>query len=171
MVNIFEESFKFRPAGGGAKIFKHRSPTIESDSMIFPRKAENMDDIKKAVSQDEEDVISITPDQSAPLFVKIEKYRELVKNVQELRTFVSGTKQAFTILNEIENIRKDTLNILRTTVQRLEKRLAELDSMMLRPRGIPFEPHEVEEVGHVEDGLMDLQKQISALRNELQTLQ
>ncbi|MBI5347346.1 MAG: hypothetical protein HZB66_01925 [Candidatus Aenigmarchaeota archaeon] len=137
--------------------------------MIFPKKTSDLEDIKKAV-EPEEEIVTTSPNIGAPLFVKIEKYRDIVKSVQEIRTFIAGTKQAFTILSEIETIRKDALNILKTTMQRLEKRTVELDNIMLRPRGIPFEEESVEEVGHVEDGLMDLQRQISELKKDLETL-
>ncbi len=138
--------------------------------MIFPKKNDDFGDIKKAIEREDEEVVNIPNPAGAPLFVKIEKYKEIVKSVLEIRTFISGTKQAFTILSEIETIRNDALNILKTSMQRLEKRVVELDNLMLRPRGIPFEEDDVEEVGHVEDGLMDLQKQVSELKRELQTL-
>lgn len=107
----------------------------------------------------------------APLFVKVERYSDLIASVQEMKSFVSGTKQLFSILNELESVRADTLKILKATVQRMEKSIIEIDSDLLRPRGFEFEVKQNEnEVQHIESSLTDLQKQLMMLRRELQEL-
>ncbi|MCX6816101.1 MAG: hypothetical protein NT120_04595 [Candidatus Aenigmarchaeota archaeon] len=111
-------------------------------------------------------------DASAPLFVKVDKYREILKGLQEMKLFVSGVKQTFTVLQEIESIRADTINIMRATVQRLEKSLTEIDANLLRPKGVSLHEMGVAgvEVRHLENTLTDLQKQMSVLRSEMEGL-
>lgn len=109
-------------------------------------------------------------EQSAPLFVKVEKYREVVSNIQEMKLFVAGVKDIFSILQEIEHIRGEALNVMKVTVQRLEKSVVEMDAELLRPRGVnisPF-PHGEEEARHIESSLSELQKQLIELKHELQ---
>jgi polyhydroxyalkanoate synthesis regulator phasin len=108
----------------------------------------------------------------APLFVKVDKYRELLTTVHEMKLFVSGVKQIFNILQDLENVRTETLKVMRASVQRLERSVLEMDTGLLRPRGVDFsEMIESEtEVRHIEDSLTDLQNQIASLRRELQDL-
>jgi len=109
---------------------------------------------------------------SAPLFVKVDKYREVLRSLQEMKLFVGGVKQTFTVLHEIESIRADALNIMRATVQRLEKSLTQVDTDLLRPKGVSLREMGVAdtEVRHLEESLTDLQKQLADLRQELQGL-
>jgi hypothetical protein len=109
-------------------------------------------------------------EQSAPLFVKVDKYRDLISGLQEMKLFVSSVKDIFGLMQEIENIRSDALNIMKVTVQRLEKSVIEMDSELLRPKGMtssPF-PQGETEIKHIESSLSELQQQLLALRKELQ---
>ena len=105
----------------------------------------------------------------APLFVKVDKYRDLIKSIQELKLYVASTKQVFTVLHETESLRADTLNILRATLQRLERGIIEIDTELLRPYGAG-EVTESAEVTHIETSLTDLQKQLLELKRELQEM-
>ncbi|MDI6721045.1 MAG: hypothetical protein QMD85_01550 [Candidatus Aenigmarchaeota archaeon] len=108
---------------------------------------------------------------SAPLFVKIDKYRDIIGEIQELKSFVSNLKQTFTILHEIESIRSDTLKIMRASLQRLEKSVLEVDAELVRPKGISLETVQgKEEIVHIEGSLTDLQKQLNELKRELQDI-
>jgi len=131
-----------------------------------------MHEIKRNIMMDDEEIAQLqdVPVNTAPLFVKIERYQDVITHVNDMRTFISGLKHIFTLMSEIENIRTDTLKIMRASVQRLERSVSELDSMMLRPGGVPFtEPvRQGKELGNVEDALLELQKQLSDLRRELQ---
>ncbi|MFH0832512.1 MAG: hypothetical protein V1900_02210 [Candidatus Aenigmatarchaeota archaeon] len=152
--------------------------------MFFAKKdkEKSIEEIKKAMEEapiDEldddlvlnEDIRERPREESAaPLFVKVEKYREILNDIQEMKVFVSGLKQLFNIIHELETVRSDALNILRTTTQRLEKSIIEIDSALLRPRGLEIEPHGEAEVSHIEDSLQDLQRQLSLLRKDLQGL-
>jgi hypothetical protein len=109
---------------------------------------------------------------SAPLFVKIDKYREVLKGVQEMKLFVSGVKQTFVVLQEIEALRADAINIMRATVQKLDKSITEMDAELLRPKGVSLNDMGVAaaEVHHLESTLTDLQKQLGTLRRDMEGL-
>ena len=104
----------------------------------------------------------------APLFVKVDKYRDIIKTIQELKLFVSSTKQVFIVLQEADNLRADAINVLRATVQRLERSILEIDSELLRPHGVGISDTKSSEVGHLESSLEELQKQLMDLKRELQ---
>lgn len=109
----------------------------------------------------------------APLFVKVEKYRELLSTVQTMKVFVSGIKQIFNVLQELETVRAESLKTMRASVQKLERSVTEMDTELLRPRGVDFTDlvESEDEVAHIEDSLTDLQKQIASLRRELKELE
>ena len=85
-----------------------------------------------------------------------------------MKLFVSSTKQVFSVLQEIESLRSETLNVLRTTMQRLERSVIEMDAELLRPQGVTMTEEKSSEVTHIESSLTDLQKQLLDLKRELQ---
>src|SRR3989344_3546539 len=105
--------------------------------MFFRKGSDRKDieEIKNAVSDDIDDAGELfiekpaarEPVVSAPLFVKVEKYRETLEHLHEIKMFISGVRQLFGVLQEIENIRNDALKIFKATVQRLEKSVIEMD--------------------------------------------
>ena len=146
---------------------------------MFFSKKENpeLNEIKEAVEPSEPAVYDNnvykkrTEETDAPLFVKVEKYKEMLRSIREMLAFVSGVKQLFAVLNEIEAVRVDAINIMRATVQRLEKNMIQIDSELLRPKGFEFEEKVPEsELYHIEDSLNDLQKQLGTLKKDLEEL-
>ena len=146
---------------------------------MFFSKKENpeLNEIKEAVEPSQPVVYDSnvykkrTEESDAPLFVKVEKYKEMLRSIREMLAFVSGVKQLFTVLNEIEAVRADAINIMRATVQRLEKNMIQIDSELLRPKGFEFEEKVPEtELYHIEDSLNDLQKQLGTLKKDLEEL-
>ena len=143
--------------------------------MFSKKEREDIKEVKEAIKPEE--TLPVMPmeempreEKGAPLFVKVDKYKEVLRDVQELKVFISGMKQLFTVLNDLEGVRSDALKIMRATVQRLERSVVEIDTELLRPRGFELPTHEEEDIHHIEDSLGDLQKQLAALRRELQEL-
>ncbi len=109
-------------------------------------------------------------DPGAPLFVKVDKYKDIITTIHELKLFLSGTKQLFSLLHEIDSVRSDAISILRATIQRLERSLVEMDSELLRPKGVDMIQQDHGEASHIESSLNDLQKQLMDLKRELNHL-
>jgi hypothetical protein len=107
-----------------------------------------------------------TSQEVAPLFVKIEKYREVVANIQEIRILLNGIKNIFNLLYEIEHVRNDATKLLSTTLQRVERSLIELDTSLLRPGD--FETSPTSDMSGIEQALSQLTQQLTILRNELE---
>jgi hypothetical protein len=153
--------------------------------MIFRKKNEDEDysEIKDAInSEPDEDYVEMPKktaysqefparreEESAPLFVKVEKYREILNSMQEIKIFVSGMKQLFNILHDIETVREESLKIMRATIQRFERCVVEIDTELLRPKGadVGIVQRGTEEVKYIETSLAELQKTLSSLREEL----
>jgi predicted RNase H-like nuclease (RuvC/YqgF family) len=133
----------------------------------------DLDEIKQVmaepIGESIEEPVRYKERETAPLFVKVDKYKHVINTVQEMKSFVSGIKQLFVVMHEIEDIRAETLNMMKATVQRLEKNIAEVDSELLMPKGLEIEfEREETEINRVESSLLELQKQLSSLKQELQ---
>jgi len=153
--------------------------------MFFKRKKdEDVDDIREAISGSSMPSMSTMPgmpeapeyyekprEDFAPLFVKVEKYREALAAIAEIKMFISGLKQLFAVINELEALRSDANKIMRATIQRLEKSIIEIDTELLRPKGFEMDfPTGEIEVHQIEDSLTELQKQIASLKRELESM-
>lgn len=151
--------------------------------MLFRKRSEKdeeMRDIKEVMEQPIEEMptapiitkqtLAVQQDIAAPLFVKVDKYREVLTTLNEVKLFMSGVKQLFNLMNEIETVRNDALNIMRATVDRMERAVVEIDSDLLRPKGISLAGYDrtSSEIMHVEQTLGDLQNQLLDLKRELQ---
>ena len=145
--------------------------------MFFSKDKKELRDIKEIMDQDEEMPVPVAPqmpivqrekESAAPLFVKVDKYRDIISSIHEMKLYVSSTKQVFSVLQEIESLRSETLNVLRTTMQRLERSVIEMDAELLRPQGVTMTEEKSSEVTHIESSLTDLQKQLLDLKRELQ---
>jgi hypothetical protein len=106
-------------------------------------------------------------DDSAPLFVKVSKYNEILSNLQEMKAYIAGVKQLYRLLSEIETTREESLKLLRSTLQKVERNIVQLDSGLLRPMGTPV-GQKSEQSRHVEESLSDLESQLESLKSELE---
>ncbi|MEM7826608.1 MAG: hypothetical protein QXQ40_00075 [Candidatus Aenigmatarchaeota archaeon] len=139
--------------------------------MQFFKKDKKEEEIKD--TEEPEPTIQISPkpeDISAPLFVKVDKYKEALLNLQEIKTLLNGLKNIFSILEEMEQVKNDAINTLRVTLQRVEKSVIELDSGLLRPADVKLkiEIEETPETKAVEDSLMELYNQLNTIRAEIE---
>lgn len=108
----------------------------------------------------------------APLFVKIDRYRNIISTVGYLKNVIKLMKNSFTILKEVEIVREQTVKSMRETLSKIEQRVNSLDSDMVRPSGVSMEPavRDQKDVYGVESTVADLRSQISQLKSDLQKI-
>jgi len=106
----------------------------------------------------------------APLFVKMDRYRQILTTIGNLKTALMIVKNSLATLRQIEKVRDDTFNIVTDIIEKMDDRLIELDNNLLRPAGF----HESEDVSpehqdirSIEATVADLQGQIEQLKGEL----
>jgi len=147
-------------------------PKLEKEKKVPSHVKEEIEMGKEISGPKESKTTQPEKPKELPLFVKVEKYDEIIRNIEEIKILLSGIRQVFDILNELEIIRIDAIKIIRATIQRLEKTLLEMDSELLRPKGTRPEDIGVKDVetARIEDALTDLQKQLHALRQNLESL-
>ena len=132
-----------------------REETIKQEKVEKPAETEEVQKAIRPVEKKEKPL--------APVFIKVEKYKEIISTIEEIKILLRGTKQIFSILSEIEGIRDDALKILSSAIQRAERDVIAVDSYMLRPPELEIE----EKPSHIEKSLEDLQKQLQELKTEL----
>jgi hypothetical protein len=106
--------------------------------------------------------------QFAPMFVKVDKYREIIAELSELKTFTANIKQIFSVLSDLETTREEALKVMRVSLQRMERAVVAIDTELLRPIGFEAFPHGELEAKHIESSLTALQQQLAGLRRELE---
>jgi hypothetical protein len=104
----------------------------------------------------------------APLFVKIDRYRNILRSLSELKTTLALAKNAFGMLEQMEKIKSDNLNLISNAMDKIEKKLAALDAEFLRPSGFQDERSNAYEMESLQGVISDVRTQIEQLKNEMQ---
>lgn len=106
----------------------------------------------------------------APLFVKMDRYRQILTTIGNLKTALMIVKNSLGTLQQIERVRDETFGIITDLVEKMDDKLISLDNDLLRPAGF----HETEEsspekqdIRSIEATVSDLQGQIEQLKLEL----
>lgn len=104
-----------------------------------------------------------------PLFVKVEKYEDVIKDIQELRSYALSLRDALDALADIEKELKVGMEIAHKALDRLNVIISSLDSKLLRTAGVNIEG-EVRSPKEVEGYIKNVYSQIEKLKNELRSI-
>jgi histone H3/H4 len=102
-----------------------------------------------------------------PVFVKLEKYEEILNTIAGVKGILNLLKDSFSIFEENERIRREAVEAIKENVEEIEKKISSLDSILLRP--VEYEEKEFR-AEEVKDTLSVLRSQIEKLKQELQSL-
>jgi len=105
---------------------------------------------------------------SPPLFIKIDKYRELVKEIEKLKSYALGLRDAMDALAEVENELKQGLEVAQKALDTFNSIITILDSKLLRIQGI--ESDNVEIPIEMEDYVKNVHDQLEKIRHEIRTI-
>ena len=106
----------------------------------------------------------------APLFVKLDKYKQILDTLKELRAIIGSIKSSFSTLKEVEGLLKENLKIAEKTIQNFERKFSSLNSCFLKPASYEEETEELFEVKDLESSISQLKSQIEELKTELQSV-
>lgn len=112
---------------------------------------------------------------SPPLFIKVDKYREIVKNIRDLKSNIMNMRDALDVLAEMQKEVANGIEIAHKTIDGLNGVIANLDSYFLRPQGIQHHmeddvgPGAVDE-GEIENQMKDVYGQVEKLRAQLRSI-
>lgn len=106
----------------------------------------------------------------APLFVKMDRYRQILTTIGNLKTALMIVKNSLATLQQIEKVRDDTFHIVNDIVEKMDDKLISLDNDLLRPAGfhdVSASSEEQQDIRGIEATVSDLQGQIEQLKSEL----
>jgi hypothetical protein len=115
----------------------------------------------------------------APLFVKIDRYRQILTSIGNLKTTMIMIKNSMMTLAELDKARDETFKLVQNAIGKLENKLNTLDQELVRPTGFmdrptpSYESHatidnqEYQDMETVEATIADLKGQIEQLKLEL----
>lgn len=103
----------------------------------------------------------------APLFVKLDRYKQILTTMNYVKTALVMVKNSLSILDELDKIRSENLSVVRDALDKVEKSMLTLDSEFLRPSGFHEETSQLNEVASLSVTIDDLKGQIEQLKSEL----
>ena len=111
------------------------------------------------------------PVNSPPVFVKIDRYKELLMDIQKLRSYSLGLRDALDAMAEIEKEFKTAMGLTNKVLDKVNMLISSLDMKLLRKAGVDADHLPVvkppEEVESYVKGIYD---QVEKLKNELHSL-
>lgn len=103
-----------------------------------------------------------------PLFIKVDKYREILQSIQQLRSYALGLRDALDAITDIEKELKVGMEIAHKALDRLNMIMSALDSKLLRVQGM--ESEEPEPPKDMEKYIDNVYKQMERIKDELKTI-
>ena len=110
------------------------------------------------------------PGSAPPLFIKVDKYEDVIRNIQELRSYTLSLRDALDALADIEKELKVGMELAHKSLDRVNAIISMLDSKLLRTEGISLEG-EIRAPKEVEGYIKNVYSQIEKLKSELQAIQ
>jgi DNA repair exonuclease SbcCD ATPase subunit len=104
------------------------------------------------------------PAPQAPLFVKLEKYKEIENNLNELKFNLDTLKNSFSLFTEVENVKGKNIQLIQSTLEKIERNVLNLLAEFSKPLGIS------EEIREETPELIDLSKTLTNLKEQIDNL-
>jgi hypothetical protein len=114
-------------------------------------------------------------ERSPPLFIKVDKYSDVIKNIKELRSNILNLRDALDVLADVQKEISTGIEIAHKNLDKLNIIISNLDSFFLRPHRVEDIRDEVihpteGESAEVEDYAKDVYSQLEKLRSQLKSM-
>ena len=112
---------------------------------------------------------------SPPLFIKVNKYRDIVKNIRDLKSHILNLRDALDVLSDMQKEVANGIEIAHKNIDELNAVIANLDTYIMKPQGLD---HHMDEErlgptggpGEVEGQMKDVYGQVEKLRAQLRAI-
>lgn len=109
------------------------------------------------------------PKNFAPLFIKIDKYKEVLQKVQKMKSIVNNLNRLVALQNTIEKARSDSIEAMRKNVDDFQQTIKTLDQELVRPQTMePFIKDQTTQP--VDTYTKDLEDEIAKLKEQLKNI-
>ncbi len=150
------------------ELIREKREEIKPEAISAPPKKPAAEEKKVEVKEEE-----FHPEEGefAPLFIKVERYRQVLQNLEELKVFNKNIGRLLQISQELEGIRRDNLATLFKMFQKVNEKIESLYSGLLKPSSLKVPGVEARaEITKLDDVLEDLKKEITILRDEIEKI-
>ena len=104
---------------------------------------------------------------SPPLFIKIDKYRELVQSIKDLRSNALSLRDALDALTDIEKELRNGISITQNSLDRFNSIISTLDSRLLK---VGAEEEIVEVPREMDNYVRELYDHVERIKHDLKTI-
>jgi len=160
--------FGFRKKPGDVKEAKDVLKELEKEEKILGNEPSSEGPVPEP-EKEEQQKHEAKPEVS-PLFVRVTKYKQILRTMNFLKTTIAAVRSSISILGELDNLREENLKMVEEAVNKMEARVRELDSGFMRPSGFVDEAPELQSTEGVEVTIDDLKMQINQLKAQIETL-
>ncbi|MCS7105970.1 MAG: hypothetical protein NZ942_01490 [Candidatus Aenigmarchaeota archaeon] len=143
------------------KIFAKPEVKEEKKVEVKPEKKEEKPKEEKKVEEKKEE-----KPESPPVFIKVEKYDEIVLEMGKIKDILEELKGIIVSLKELEKTGRETLEEIHNISKDLEERISKLYSTFLKPYS--YEEASVEGTEEVESIIEELKSQIEELKSQIE---
>ena len=138
--------------------------------MFFDKKKkdESIEEIKKVVETEPkvEEIKEVKEEnQGAPLFIKLDKYENLLKEVQEVKALQNKLKEVISSLHQVNEAMLASIKAIESLAEAIANKIDKIDRTLVRP-SLPYPSHQP-----VAYEAEELEEKIASLKKELEELQ
>lgn len=105
-----------------------------------------------------------------PLFIRIDKYKEIIQNLQRLKSYSLSLRDALDALNDIEKELRTGIDLTQRALDDFNAIISMMDAKLIRLAGGEEGELEGEVPEHMDDYIKGVYDQISKIRDELRTI-
>ena len=105
-----------------------------------------------------------------PLFIRIDKYKEIIQNLQRLKSYSLSLRDALDALNDIEKELRTGIDLTQKALDDFNAIISVMDAKLIRLSGGEEGELEGEAPEHMDDYIKGVYDQISKIRDELKTI-
>ena len=110
--------------------------------------------------------------ESAPLFIKIEKYEEVIQKLEELKNNLKALTRLLSFHKEIEELREDVFTRIKDTTSSITNILISMDEIFVKPERPEITgAKEKKEERTIEEEILDLGEELRHLKKELSEIE
>ncbi len=129
-------------------------------------------EVKKAVQLEPVMNIPQPAIKGPPVFIKVERFKELLDDIQQLRSYSLGLRDAIDAMSEIEKEFKVAMNLTNKVLDKVNMLLSSIDMKLLKKGGEPppAEAMSIKPPPEIENYVKGIYDQIEKLKGELQSI-
>ncbi|MBI4177583.1 MAG: hypothetical protein HY516_04420 [Candidatus Aenigmarchaeota archaeon] len=117
-----------------------------------------------------ENVPEVPVIREAPLFIKVDRYKEMLSYFGALKNNMETLRQLGSVLNSAQEMFKETNEALTATLEKTDKILEAMDAEMGRPQGLNIDIGIEAKRAEMKVSLNELKAQLEKLKGEVKAI-